>query len=170
MKSQATAQRYRREAEECEAKAKRAEKRVDQEAWLRLAADWTKLARGAELTGAGYRPGPRLTAGDQAQPVAVAACSRRISLRGASPGGGDGSGVNGEAEIEGAPHGAKIVRMAADFESPGAQRASPMRYFELADGGVDTGRPGRAPAASGTRSGHLCQHRAAIASPARWRV
>ncbi len=60
MKSQTAAQRYRREAEECELKAKRAEKRVDQEGWLRLAIDWKKLARAAEQT-TGYRPatGPR---------------------------------------------------------------------------------------------------------------
>jgi hypothetical protein len=50
MKSQTVAQRYRREAEECELKAKRAEKWVDQEAWLRLAIDWKKLARAAEQT------------------------------------------------------------------------------------------------------------------------
>ena len=54
MKSQTAAQRYRREAEECELKAKRAEKWVDQEAWLRLAIDWKKLARAAEQT-TGYR-------------------------------------------------------------------------------------------------------------------
>jgi len=60
MKSQTAAQRYRREAEECELKAKRAEKWVDQEAWLRLAVDWKKLARDAERT-TGYCPatGPR---------------------------------------------------------------------------------------------------------------
>jgi hypothetical protein len=50
MKSQTAAQRYRREAEECELKARRAEKWVDQEAWLRLAIDWKKLARAAEQT------------------------------------------------------------------------------------------------------------------------
>jgi hypothetical protein len=50
MKSQTAAQRYRREAGECELKAKRAEKWVDQEAWLRLAVDWKKLARAAEQT------------------------------------------------------------------------------------------------------------------------
>jgi hypothetical protein len=50
MMSQTAAQRYRREAEECEVKAKRAEKWVDQEAWLRLAVDWKKLARAAEQT------------------------------------------------------------------------------------------------------------------------
>jgi hypothetical protein len=60
MKSQTAAQRYRREAEECELKAKRAVNWVDQEAWLRLAIDWKKLARAAEQTN-GYRPatGPR---------------------------------------------------------------------------------------------------------------
>jgi hypothetical protein len=55
MKSQTAAQRYRRKAEECELKAKRAEKWVDQEAWLRLALDWKKLARLAEQR-TGYRP------------------------------------------------------------------------------------------------------------------
>lgn len=49
MKSETPAQRYRREAEECQLKAKKAKKPVDQEAWQRLAADWMKLARGAEL-------------------------------------------------------------------------------------------------------------------------
>jgi hypothetical protein len=60
MNSQTAAQGYRREAEECELKAKRAEKWIDQEAWLRLAVDWKTLARAAEQT-TGYRPatGPR---------------------------------------------------------------------------------------------------------------
>jgi hypothetical protein len=55
MKSETPAQRYRREAEECQLKAKTAKKAVDQEAWQRLAADWMKLARGAELI-SGYVP------------------------------------------------------------------------------------------------------------------
>jgi len=55
MKSETPAQRYRREAEECQLKAKKAKKAVDQEAWQRLAADWMKLARGAELI-SGYEP------------------------------------------------------------------------------------------------------------------
>ena len=56
MKSQTAAQRYRREAEECELKAKRAEKWVDQEAWLRLALDWKKLAHIAESKQPDNRP------------------------------------------------------------------------------------------------------------------
>ena len=55
MKSETPAQRYRREAEECQLNAKKAKKPVDQEAWQRLAADWMKLARGAELI-SGYEP------------------------------------------------------------------------------------------------------------------
>jgi len=43
------AARYRREAAECELNAKRAEKQADQEAWSRLAEDWTKLAQGEDL-------------------------------------------------------------------------------------------------------------------------
>jgi hypothetical protein len=42
--------RYRREAEECRQNAERALKPVDREAWLQIAADWLKLAEGAELT------------------------------------------------------------------------------------------------------------------------
>jgi hypothetical protein len=49
MKSETPVQRYRREAEECRLQAEKAMRTVDREAWLRLAADWTKLAEGAEL-------------------------------------------------------------------------------------------------------------------------
>jgi hypothetical protein len=49
MKSETPAQRYRREAEECELNAQRAMRTADREAWLRLAADWMKLAESAEL-------------------------------------------------------------------------------------------------------------------------
>jgi hypothetical protein len=49
MKSETPAQRYRREAEECQLNAQRAMRSADQEAWLKLAADWMKLAESAEL-------------------------------------------------------------------------------------------------------------------------
>jgi hypothetical protein len=49
MKSETPAQRYRREAEDCQLSAAKAVRTVDREAWLRLAADWTKLAESAEL-------------------------------------------------------------------------------------------------------------------------
>jgi hypothetical protein len=42
------ADRYRREAEECRQNAESAIREIDREAWLRLAADWAKLAEGAE--------------------------------------------------------------------------------------------------------------------------
>jgi len=42
--------KYRREAEECRLNAESALRPIDREAWLRLAADWAKLAEGAELT------------------------------------------------------------------------------------------------------------------------
>jgi hypothetical protein len=42
--------RYRREAEECQRNAESALRPIDREAWLRIAADWAKLAEGAELT------------------------------------------------------------------------------------------------------------------------
>ena len=60
MKSETPAQRYRREAAECELSAKKATDRADQEAWQRLAEDWTKLARGAAIN-------PRLSASDARQ-------------------------------------------------------------------------------------------------------
>jgi hypothetical protein len=43
------ADRFRRQAEECELNARKAMRSLDREAWLRLAADWGKLAQGAEL-------------------------------------------------------------------------------------------------------------------------
>jgi hypothetical protein len=49
MKSETPAQKYRREAEKCQLSAAKAVRTVDREAWLRLAADWTKLAESAEL-------------------------------------------------------------------------------------------------------------------------
>jgi len=58
MKLETPAQRYRREAAECEQSAKKATNRADQEAWQRLAEDWTKLARGAAVN-------PRLSAGQR---------------------------------------------------------------------------------------------------------
>ena len=42
--------KYRREAEECRRNAECAFRPIDREAWLRIAADWEKLAEGAELT------------------------------------------------------------------------------------------------------------------------
>jgi hypothetical protein len=47
--SETLADRYRREAAECELNAERATNAVDRVAWQRLAEDWTKLARGAEV-------------------------------------------------------------------------------------------------------------------------
>jgi hypothetical protein len=41
---------YRREAEECRRNSESALRPIDREAWLRLAADYAKLAEGAELT------------------------------------------------------------------------------------------------------------------------
>jgi hypothetical protein len=49
MKSETAANRYRREAEECRRNAEKAMRPVDREAWLRLAADWAKLAADAKL-------------------------------------------------------------------------------------------------------------------------
>ena len=43
------ANKYRCEAEECRRNAERALRPTDRDAWLRLAADWAKLAEGAEL-------------------------------------------------------------------------------------------------------------------------
>jgi len=60
MKFETPAQRYRRQAAECELNAKKAENGVDQAAWQSLAADWTKLAQGAELN-------PRLASGRNPQ-------------------------------------------------------------------------------------------------------
>jgi len=44
------ANKYRCEAEECRRNAERALRPIDRDAWLRLAADWAKLAEGVELT------------------------------------------------------------------------------------------------------------------------
>ena len=44
------ANKYRREAEECRLNAECALRPIDREAWLRIAANWAKLAEGAELT------------------------------------------------------------------------------------------------------------------------
>ena len=44
------ANKYRREAEECRQNAESALRPIDREAWLRLAADWEKLAEGTELS------------------------------------------------------------------------------------------------------------------------
>jgi hypothetical protein len=57
MKRETPAQRYRRAAEECQLNAEKAERSADREAWLRLAADWTKLAQAAELNPLLGRPG-----------------------------------------------------------------------------------------------------------------
>jgi hypothetical protein len=43
------AQRYRREAAECELNAEKATNGADRQAWQRLSEDWIKLARGAEI-------------------------------------------------------------------------------------------------------------------------
>jgi hypothetical protein len=42
------ADRFREEAEECRKLAERSASQLDKEAWLRLAADWIKLAENAE--------------------------------------------------------------------------------------------------------------------------
>jgi len=42
------AERFREEAEECRMFAERSASQLDKEAWLRLAADWIKLAENAE--------------------------------------------------------------------------------------------------------------------------
>lgn len=47
--SQEDTERFRAEAEECRRQAARAVKSEDKEAWLRLAADWLKLAEEAYL-------------------------------------------------------------------------------------------------------------------------
>jgi hypothetical protein len=46
---ESAAARFRHQAEECELNAWKAMRPLDREAWLRLAADWVKLAQGAEL-------------------------------------------------------------------------------------------------------------------------
>ncbi len=50
--------KYRREADECRRNAESALRPVDRDAWLRLAADWVKLAEGAELASA-FKDVPR---------------------------------------------------------------------------------------------------------------
>ena len=40
--------RFRQEAEECRKLAERSASQLDKEAWLRLAADWIKMAENAE--------------------------------------------------------------------------------------------------------------------------
>jgi hypothetical protein len=50
MMSETPAETYRREAEVCRLNAEEANNSVDKQAWLRLAADWTKLARSADLS------------------------------------------------------------------------------------------------------------------------
>jgi hypothetical protein len=42
------AQRFRKDAQECREQAEKAISPLDKEAWLRLAADWIKLAQAAE--------------------------------------------------------------------------------------------------------------------------
>ena len=49
MAPESSAARFRHQAEECELNARKAIRPLDQEAWLRLAADWVKLAQSAEL-------------------------------------------------------------------------------------------------------------------------
>jgi hypothetical protein len=49
MTRETPAQKYRRAAEECQLNAEKAARSADREAWLRLAADWAKLAQSAEL-------------------------------------------------------------------------------------------------------------------------
>lgn len=46
---QEDAERFRAEAEECRRFAAKATKQADKEAWLRLTADWIKLAEEAYL-------------------------------------------------------------------------------------------------------------------------
>jgi hypothetical protein len=57
MKREALVSRYRREAAECKLNADKATNAADRMAWQRLAEDWMKLARGAEVN-------PRLSAAD----------------------------------------------------------------------------------------------------------
>lgn len=52
--SEADADRYRREAEECRQLAEQAVNPRDKEAWLRLASDWLRLVQGAELHRQGF--------------------------------------------------------------------------------------------------------------------
>jgi uncharacterized alpha-E superfamily protein len=41
--------KFRREAKECRRNAEQARTPIDREAWLRLAEDWMKLARGEDI-------------------------------------------------------------------------------------------------------------------------
>jgi hypothetical protein len=61
MKLETPAQRYRREAAQCELNAEKATNGADRQAWQRLSEDWIKLARGAEIN-------PRLCASNARQP------------------------------------------------------------------------------------------------------
>lgn len=54
MPSETPADRFCRQAAKCELNAEKARSVADQRAWQRLADDWTKLARGAEVN---PRPG-----------------------------------------------------------------------------------------------------------------
>jgi hypothetical protein len=49
MMPETPAEKYRREAEACRLKAGEATNSVAKQAWLQLAADWTKLARSTDL-------------------------------------------------------------------------------------------------------------------------
>ena len=49
MNLETPAQRYRREAAECELNAEKATNGADRQAWQSLSDDWLKLARGAEI-------------------------------------------------------------------------------------------------------------------------
>jgi hypothetical protein len=51
MTLKSAADRFHRQAVECKLNARKAMRPLDREAWLRLAADWAKLAQGAELAG-----------------------------------------------------------------------------------------------------------------------
>jgi len=74
MKSETPTEKYRREAAECQLNAANAERTIDRKAWLRLAADWTKLAEAADFN-------PLLSEGSRfklaAQPSTYARRSRR---------------------------------------------------------------------------------------------
>jgi hypothetical protein len=48
MNDETDAERFRKEAEECQKRAAKSTNRPDKEAWLSLARDWIELAEGAE--------------------------------------------------------------------------------------------------------------------------
>jgi hypothetical protein len=48
------ADRFRQEADECRKLAERSPSQLDKEAWLRLAADWIKLAENADQRRSGW--------------------------------------------------------------------------------------------------------------------